>query len=132
MVRKTIGPISIFMAATKVVPSGSIATAKLGGEPADEDAGHDADQDPEVQLTVEGLLAGRGDGCVGMSVHDSYLVVESGDQIDGGRRSRMDERGPGTGPSKRLLLPGRVRPAVRSGPTRVGVRRAAGSSAGRR
>ena len=30
MVRKTIGPISIFMAATKVVPSGSIATAKLG------------------------------------------------------------------------------------------------------
>ena len=30
MVRKTMGPISIFIALTNVVPSGSIATAKAG------------------------------------------------------------------------------------------------------
>ena len=56
MVRKTIGPISIFIAATKVVPIGSIATPADGREPADEDAEHDGDQHPEVQLRYQRFL----------------------------------------------------------------------------
>ena len=41
MVRKTMGPISIFIAVTKVVPIGSIATPADGREPSEEDADDD-------------------------------------------------------------------------------------------
>ena len=59
MVRNTIGPISIFIAVTKVVPIGSMAMPAAGREPADQDADDDAGQYPEVQLLVPACLVGR-------------------------------------------------------------------------
>ena len=59
MVRNTIGPISIRIAVTNVVPMGSIAVREVGREPADENAEDDRDDHPEVQLTVPlGFLTG--------------------------------------------------------------------------
>ena len=78
MVRNTIGPISIFMALTKVVPIGSMAMPAAGAEPADQNAEDDAGQYPEVQLPVPAFLGGR--ACRvrrgGDVSHDSYLIVE--------------------------------------------------------
>ena len=58
-VRNTIGPMSIFIAAMKVVPIGSMAVAHARPQPADQDTDDDREEDPEIELPVEGEYSGE-------------------------------------------------------------------------
>ena len=62
MVRNTIGPISILIALTKVVPIGSMAMPAAGASQPTRMPSDDAGQYPEVQLPVPACLGGRRGG----------------------------------------------------------------------